>query len=106
MAQATRKEVPVLDALGRRIVLRKPHVLAQFHLVEALDRTATNEVYMGMVLPLIFVASIDGDPVVLPGSKAEVEALIKRLDESGIEVVMQGVQEHFAPAGTDAAKNG
>jgi len=85
----------VIDARGRIITLKKPGVLAQFRLIEALGDTAQNQVYMAMVLPLIFVADIDGEPVILPTRKSEVEALILRLDEDGIEAVQQGVVENF-----------
>ena len=91
-AQATAE---VIDERGRIITLKKPGVLAQFRLIEALGDTAKNEVYMGMVLPLIFVAAIDGDAVVPPTRKSEVEALIQRLDEDGITAVQEGVREHY-----------
>lgn len=43
----------------------------------------------------------------MPTTKAEIEALIQRLDEPGIEAVMLGAQEHFAAMPTEAAaKNG
>ena len=44
---------------GRTIGLKKPAVLAQFRLVEVLGESAANDVHMGMVLPLMFVVSID-----------------------------------------------
>lgn len=103
MAQA---EMTVLDARHRAIRLKKPGVLAQYRLIELLGESAKNEVYMGMVLPLIFVTAINDEPVYLPTSKAQVEALISQLDEEGIAAVMQGVQEHFGkadPAGDKAA---
>jgi len=98
------QRVTVNDALGRAIMLRKPGVLAQFRLVEALGQSAQNQVYMGMVLPLLFVGSIDGGAVVPPTTKGEVEALISRLDEAGIQAVMLGVQEHFAESDEDAMR--
>lgn len=88
-------EVVVTDPNGRSIKLKKPGVLAQFRLVEALGDTAQNAVYMGMVMPLIFVAEIDGDPVFPPNTKREVEALIQRLDTDGVNFVAQTVQEKF-----------
>lgn len=97
-AQAVAKaavEASVTDARGRAIVLKKPGILAQYRLIEALGDSAKNEVYMGMVLPLIFVASIDGDQVFMPNTKREVEALISLLDEDGVSAVVNGVQEHF-----------
>jgi hypothetical protein len=85
----------ITDARGRSITLKKPGVLAQFRLIEALGDTSKNEVYMGMVLPLIFVTDIDGDAVIPPTRKGEVEALILRLDEDGIAAVQAAVLEKF-----------
>jgi len=98
------QKATVTDATGRLIMLRKPGVLAQFRLVEALGRSAQNQVYMGMVLPLLFVGSIDGAAVVPPATKGEVEALITRLDEAGIQAVMLGVQQHFTEDSEEAAR--
>ena len=59
-AVATAAEIhTVTDARGRTIGLKKPAVLAQFRLVEVLGESATNDAYMGKVLPLVFVMSID-----------------------------------------------
>ena len=98
-------ETIITDAGGRSIKLKKPGVLAQYRLIEALGpETSKNQVYMGMVLPLIFVAEIDGDTVFFPSNKREIEALIQRLDEDGIEAVMKGVEEHFKKADPEADK--
>lgn len=94
IAQAT-AEVIVTDAIGRRLTLKKPGVLAQYRLVDILGDSASNQVYMNMVLPLIYVTQIDDDAVYPPMKKSEVEALIQRLDEDGINCVMQGVQDNF-----------
>jgi hypothetical protein len=94
IAKAT-AEVTVTDARGRVITLKKPGVLAQFRLVEALGDSAKNDVYMGMVAPLIFVSAIDGDPVYQPSKKSEVEALIQQLDEDGLTAVMEKAREAF-----------
>lgn len=99
-------EVTAQDSRGRTFTLKKPPVLAQFRLVEALGgEVAQNQTYMGMVFPLLFITAIDGDPLARPGSKGEVEALIQRLDADGIEAVMTAVQTNFAPPTEDAAKN-
>ena len=97
-------EVVVTDAAGRKITLKKPGVLAQYRLIEILGDSAKNEVYMGMVLPLIYVSAIGEHPVIQPASKREVEALISRLDEEGINAVMQGVQENFGRTDPEADK--
>jgi hypothetical protein len=89
-------EVTVTDTRGRNITLKKPGVLAQYRIIEvAGGEAAKNEVWMGMVIPLIFVTSIDGDPVLQPTSRLQLDALIQRLDEDGLDAVMKGVREYF-----------
>lgn len=104
LIEQAKSEITVTDAMGRTITLKKPGVLAQYRLIEILGESARNEVYMGMVLPLIYVAGMDGDAVMQPSSKREVEALIQRLDESGIAAVMQGVQDNFGASTPDEDK--
>lgn len=82
------------DDRGRKIVLKKPNILRQYKLVEMLGESSKNEVYMRMVLPMLFVESIDDINVVL-SKKSELEALITRLDENGVNAVMLGVAEKF-----------
>ena len=105
-AQALAKaaaSVTVTDALGRTITLKRPGVLAQYRLIEALGDTAKNEVYVGMALPLIYVSAIDGELTVQIARKSEVEALIQRLGEEGISAVMDAVRANFGAA--DPAKD-
>lgn len=103
IAKAVAEQV-VEDSTGRIITLRKPGVLAQYRLVEMLGSAAQNQVYMGMVLPLLYVSAINDDKLPALSSKREVEALIQRLDEAGIEAVMKGVQEHFGAPDPEADK--
>lgn len=105
LVAAANASVDVSDARGRTITLRKPGVLAQFRLVEGLGDAAANTTYVGMVLPLIYVGAINGDAVAPLTTKRQAEALIQRLDEDGINAVMQGVQEHFGKQDLDAAKD-
>jgi hypothetical protein len=94
----------VTDAGGRKITLRKPSVLAQYKLIELLGDSAKNSVYTSMVLPIIFVTDIDGDAVLFPTSKRELEATIQRLDEDGIEAVSNGVMENFGQSSLNEDK--
>lgn len=101
LVNAGNSEVTVTDAKGRTIVLKKPGTLAQFRLVELMGESAKNVVYMNMVLPLIFVVSIDGDSV-NKATKPQIEALIQRLDDEGVEAVAQAVQEHWGKQDPEA----
>lgn len=97
-------EHTVTDSTGRAIKIKKPGVLAQFRLVEALGEAAKNQVYTGMVLPLIYVTAIGDLPIFQPTSKMQIEALIQQLDEHGVDAVMQGVEKHFGATDPDADK--
>lgn len=103
VAKAT-AEVTVTDARGRVITLKKPGVLAQFRLVEALGDTARNQTYVEMVSPLIYVSAIDGDPVFPPSKKSEVEALIQQLDEDGLNAVIEKAHEAFGKSDPEGDK--
>ena len=101
VAKAT-AEATVTDSQGRAITLRKPGVLAQYRLIEIVGDSAKNEVYMGMVLPIIYVSAINGEAVSQPSSKRELEAIIQLLDDHGVNAVMTGTQEHFGPSDPEA----
>lgn len=93
---------------GRTITLRKPGVLAQFKMIEMLGgETAANQVFVNMVLPVMYVTAIDGEAVSRITTRIQLDALIQQLDESGIEAVMLGVPMHFGgladPEATKAA---
>ncbi len=89
-------DVKIKTEGGREITLRRPPVLAQLRLVDAIGDSAANRVYLGMCMPLIYVAQIDGQDVPAPETKKQVEALFQRLDEDGLAAVSKGVEEHFA----------
>jgi len=98
------EESSVVDSTGRTIKIKKPGVLAQFRLIEALGESAQNQTYMRMVLPLIYVTAIDELAVHQPRSKMQVEALIQQLDEAGVEAVMNHVQEIFGKSDPEQDK--
>lgn len=104
--QKANEEVVIKDSKGRSITLKQPGVLAQFRMMEALgDELSRNSAYMMMSLPMLFITSIDGDPVYQPKTKLEHEALIQRLDHHGIDAVVMGVREHFGAPDPEKEKN-
>ncbi len=109
LVAAAKKDHTTTDARGRTFLLRKPGPLAQFRLVEMLGgETSQNQVYVGMVLPLTYIAAMNGEPVTMR-TKRELEALIALLDDDGIEAVHGAVAEHFgkidATEGKEQLKN-
>ena len=99
------KEASITDALGRRLTLRKPDVLAQYRIVKLVGgETAKNEVYMGMIQPIIFLHAIDGDQVFFPRTESELEANIQRLGDEGLAAVMACMMENWGKLLTDEEK--
>ena len=99
MTEETKKDdgiVVVTSAGGKAIGIKRPHVLSQYKLVDAIGDSAENRVYLNMCIPLMWVASIDGNPVPQPTTKLQIEGLISRLDEDGITAVSKGIDEHFS----------
>lgn len=89
LVRAALKQEEITDERGRKIVMRKPGVLAQFRLIQAVGpETAANDTYMRMINPLLYVGSIDGEEVFPPASLREVELLIQRLDDEGLGAAM------------------
>lgn len=88
-------EIKVKTASGREITLKRPQVLAQLRLVDAIGESAANRVYLGMCMPLIYVAAIDGVEVPALETKKQVEALFQRLDEDGLDALNASIAENF-----------
>lgn len=95
IVRAANEEFSVTDSLGRVIVLKKPGVLAQFDLIEALGELAKNDVYRIMCIPAIYVVSINGEVAPPPSNRSQMRALIGRLGEEGFEAIKLGIKEHF-----------
>jgi len=95
IVRAANEEFSVTDSLGRVIALKKPGVLAQFDLIEALGDLAKNDVYRIMCIPAIYVVSIKGEVAPPPSNRAQMRALISRLGEEGFVAIKQGIREHF-----------
>lgn len=97
VVRAANEEFSTVDALGRTIVLKKPGVLAQFDLIEALGDLAKNDVYRIMCIPAIYVISIDGAVAPPPSNKMQMRALISRLGEEGFAAIRQAIDERYPP---------
>lgn len=97
-------EVQVPDSTGRVFTLRKPGLLAQYRLVEVAGDSAKNEVYLGMIRPLIYIVAIDGDPVIQPINKMQLEALITRIEDHGLSAVMDGIIANYGAQDPEAEK--
>lgn len=105
LVQQASKAAEITDRRGRKFKLVKPSVLAQYRIVKVVGAdTAANQTYMMMIMPLLFVQEIDGETVMFPNSELELEALIQRLDDDGVEAVALGVQENWGNQDPEADK--
>lgn len=88
IVEAALAPTTVRDARNRVFTLRKPPMSLQYRLVELIGGDAAkNEVYMGMILPILWVARIDETDIFPPRTKAELEALIDIVDDDGMVAI-------------------
>jgi hypothetical protein len=88
--------VYVTDDRGRKIGLRRPQFADEFRIVAVVGaELAANQVYMGMLSPLLFIAEIDGHVQPFPTSKIAVDSLINTAGREGYLAAVGGLIEHF-----------
>ncbi len=110
VVKAGNMSVTVTDDNGRQITVKKLNALDRMRLFEVVgSENVSNEAYLGYASLAYHVSAIDGEPVPHPGSKAQLEALVQRLDDAGMNAVGAAVSENFLQAQgdpKDAVKNG
>ncbi len=82
------------DAEGRELSLRRPDALDRLRLFKALGaELSLNAPYLGVALLAASVTAIDGVPVPAPTSESQLEALVRRLGDDGIDAVADALDE-------------
>ena len=82
---------------GRIVGIKKMLPLDRLKMFEVIGpENSKNEPYLGYAALAFHVASLDGEPVNRPATKLQLEALIQRLGDDGMEAVGEAVQEMFA----------
>lgn len=92
------------DSEGRTLVIKKPGILAQFNIVEVAGDAAKNDVWMNMVLPVIYLSELAGEAVIPPKNRLQLNGLLQRLDEHGLNALGKAVQEHFGNSDPEKGK--
>lgn len=93
----------VIDALGRNLILRKPGILATYAMIEALGADLSkNTTYVNMVLPIVYLVSVDDMEVIQPSTVREVKAILQMLEEEGIAALMEGIEANFGKQDPEA----
>jgi hypothetical protein len=98
----------VTDASGRVIGIRRLNALENMRLASlAGPADVQNPVWMLYAMCAYSVIDIDGELIAKPGSKAQIEALVHRLDSDGIGAIIQAVAPEMQDALGEAerAKN-
>ncbi|WP_435018494.1 hypothetical protein TA3x_000468 [Tundrisphaera sp. TA3] len=97
IVKAANQVLTVTDALGREIGIRKLNALDRIKMFEVVgSENSSNQAYMIYASAACHAASIDGEAVSRPATRLQLEALVKRLDEEGIEAILGGLQEQYA----------
>ena len=86
--KASNAEEFVTDSRNRKIGVRKLKVLERIAMLKLIGHgNNDNLIYISSVSPAFLVTSIDGDPVSKPATELQLNGLLQRLDEEGLEAV-------------------
>lgn len=82
----------VTDAEGRELMLRRLTALDKLRLFKAAGpMLSQNHLWLGMATLACSVISIDGIPIPQPSSEGQIEGLVSRLGDSGINAIAQAL---------------
>ena len=109
--KAANQPATLADARGRSIGVKRLNPLDRLKLFEVIGaENSRNEQYAGYAALAFLVTSIDGEPVARPANKIQLEALVQRLDDEGMDAVAAHLEaqakDKKAEADEDALKNG
>jgi len=78
----------ITDAEGRRLTLRRLNALEKLRLFKAAGPALSeNQPWLGMAMLASSVSAIDDVPYPQPANEQQVEGMVSRLGESGLESV-------------------
>ena len=87
-----RAPLEVVDADGHRIEFRRPGALDRLRLFKALGPgLSANDRYIGYAMLAFCVTAIDGVPPPQPANEMQLEGLVNRLGNAGLEAVGEGM---------------
>ena len=103
--KASTVEDTVTDAKGRKIGVRKLKVLERINMLKLIGSgNSDNLLYVSSVTPAFLVTSIDGDPVQKPSNELQLNALLQRLDDDGLEAVTGWMAENYKELSAEEQK--
>lgn len=82
----------VKDKSGKTFVLRKPDLLDQYDFAKAMGEDANNPILLGIMIPITYIAKIDGLVFETPRSHSECRAALKRVGEEGVLAIREAIE--------------
>ncbi|MEO8716065.1 MAG: hypothetical protein ABI369_13730 [Acetobacteraceae bacterium] len=97
----------VVDVLGRRIALRRLTALDKLRLFKAAGPALSqNQHWLGMAMLACSVSSIDDVPVPAPATEQQIEAMVERLGDVGINAIAETLNPDPALSSEEAITAG
>lgn len=91
-----------VDSRGRCIIVRRLTSLDRMRLFAAAGpELSKNENWIGLAALAASCVGIDGEQVPKPASRMQIEALVDRLDDDGMEAIAAVYQETFGVTATE-----
>ena len=88
------RALTAVDAMGRRLDVRRPGALDRLRLFKALGPALSgNDRYVGYAMLAYCVQAIDGVPVPAAGTEGQLEALVARLGDAGLAAVGEALSD-------------
>lgn len=104
LIKAANQPATLTDGKGRAIGVKKMNPLDRLRLFEVIGaENSKNEQYVGYAALAFLVTSIDGEPVPRPSNKIQLEALVQRLDDEGMDAIAEHLYGQIASEPADEA---
>lgn len=95
-----------VDSLGRRLTVRRQTALDTLRLFKAAGPAlAQNEAWLALASLACAVVAIDDIPIPYPTSEAQIESIVEKLGDAGLEVVDRLLEPAGGPADADLLGN-
>ena len=92
VAQATEVR-SIVDSMGRRLALRNLTALDKLRIFKAAGPDLSlNQPWLAMAILASSVTAIDDIPIPSPATETQIEALVGRLGDSGIEAIAEAIE--------------
>lgn len=96
IVNSSKKEISIVDKEGRTLVLCEPTWFARANFLGAISGDkASNNAYLSVVSPLIYLVSINKQPVIIT-KQLDIDGYLKQLGNAGFEAIGNAMLEHFS----------